>query len=80
MEWRGEPAGFPERPVPRGPEAAKELGKRTLTRLYNDMPLWLANAHAELDSAVAAAYGWSADIAEDDALADLLERNLKEGI
>lgn len=78
VEWLEEPVpGYPRRPVPRNPEAAKLLEKRTLTRLYNEMPRWLADAHAELDAAVAAAYGWSADIAEQDALADLLERNLK---
>jgi hypothetical protein len=35
----------------------------------------LANAHAELDAAVAAAYDWPADISEDDALAKLFELN-----
>lgn len=37
---------------------------------------WLADAHRDLDAAVAAAYGWPADISEDDALAKLLELNL----
>jgi len=32
--------------------------KRTLTKLYNERPTWLANAHRELDEAVFAAYGW----------------------
>jgi hypothetical protein len=36
---------------------------------------WLANAHADLDAAVAGAYGWPADISEDDALAKLFELN-----
>jgi len=35
-----------------------ELGKRTLTNLYNARPTWLAHAHAALDTAVLAAYGW----------------------
>ena len=35
-----------------------ELKKRTLTNLYNQRPVWLADAHAALDAAVAAAYGW----------------------
>jgi hypothetical protein len=48
-----------------------------LTNLYNARPHWLANAHRELDAAVAAAYGWPADISEEDALAKLLELNLK---
>ena len=35
------------------------LQQRTLTKLYNQRPAWLAMAHARLDAAVAAAYGWS---------------------
>ena len=37
---------------------AAELKKRTLTHLYNARPAWLAQAHAALDRAVWAAYGW----------------------
>ena len=59
-----------------GKAAAREIKKRTLTNLYNQRPQWLANAHANLDSAVAAAYGWPADISEKDALGELLEMNL----
>lgn len=44
--------------------------------LYNARPQWLADAHRDLDAAVAAAYGWPADISEDEALAKLLELNL----
>lgn len=36
-----------------------ELAKRTLTKLYNEMPAWLKTAHEQLDQAVAAAYGWT---------------------
>lgn len=68
-------AGFPDRLLPRDPESAKALAKRTLTNLYNERPAWLANAHAELDAAVAAAYGWPADITEDEALERLLMLN-----
>ncbi len=68
--------GFPDRVLPRDAEAAKVLAKRTLTNLYNARPAWLANAHAALDAAVAAAYGWPADISEEDALAALLALNL----
>ena len=50
--------------------------KRTLTNLYNERPAWLANAHRALDEAVAAAYGFSADLSDDDLLARLLELNL----
>ena len=77
VEWVNEPVpGYPKRPVPRDETAAKELKKRTLTNLYNARPQWLADAHADLDAAVAAAYGWPADISEDDALRELLGINL----
>ena len=77
VEWVDEPApGYPTRPVPRDEAAAGELKRRTLTNLYNQRPQWLANAHADLDSAVAAAYGWGADISEEEALGKLLEMNL----
>ena len=73
VEWVDEPVpSYPKRPVPRDETAAKELKKRTLTNLYNARPQWLADAHANLDAAVAAAYGWPADISEDDALRELL--------
>ena len=59
VEWVEEPAaGYPKRAVARDDEAATELKRRTLTRLYNARPKWLVDAHAELDAAVAAAYGW----------------------
>lgn len=67
--------GFPDRIVPVNPKAAAILKKRTLTNLYNERPVWLDNAHRELDAAAAAAYGWPADIGEEDALARLLELN-----
>ena len=61
--------------MPRDKKAATVLEKRTLTNLYNARPQWLADAHAQLDSAVAAAYGWPGDIADDAALRELLVRN-----
>jgi type II restriction/modification system DNA methylase subunit YeeA len=67
--------GFPDRLIPINEKAAVILKKRTLTNLYNERPTWLANAHADLDAAVAGAYGWPADIAEEDALAKLFELN-----
>jgi type II restriction/modification system DNA methylase subunit YeeA len=67
--------GFPDRIVPRNFGAIDELKKRTLTNLYNERPTWLANVHHDLNAAVAAAYGWPADIAEDEALAGLLALN-----
>ena len=78
-EWADEPApGYPRRPAPRNEDAAQQLRKRTLTNLYNARPQWLADAHAALDAAVAAAYGWPADISDDEALRELLERNLTD--
>ncbi len=79
VEWIDEPVpGYPKRPVPHDDAAANELKKRTLTNLYNARPQWLADAHASLDTAVAAAYGWDADISEDDALRELLALNLTD--
>ena len=68
-------SGYPKRPVPRDEAAAKKLKKRTLTNLYNQRPQWLVNAHKDLDDAVAAAYGWPADISDDDVLRNLLTLN-----
>jgi hypothetical protein len=67
---------YPDRILPKTEAAAAELKKRTLTNLSNQRPQWLADAHRDLDAAVAAAYGWPADISEEDALAKLLELNL----
>ena len=63
--------------------------KATLTSLYNEVvrlkeapdaahPVAaLVTAHARLDSAVAAAYGWEWPLAEDEVLARLLALNLE---
>jgi hypothetical protein len=67
--------GFPDRIVPISRNAETILKKRTLTNLYNERPAWLDNAHCELNAAVAAAYGWPADIGEEDALGRLLALN-----
>ena len=76
VAWVNEPVpGYPQRPLPRDEDVAKALRKRTLTNLYNARPQWLVDAHAALDAAVAAAYGWSADITDDDVLRELLELN-----
>ena len=80
VEWVDEPVpAYPKRPVARDEAAAKELKARTLTNLYNARPQWLADAHATLDAAVAAAYGWDEGISEDDALGSLLRSNLEAG-
>jgi len=39
---------------------------RTLTALYNEQPTWLKHQHAALDVAVTSAYGWSAEISEEE--------------
>ena len=54
-----------------------ELKKRTLTNLYNQRPTWLANAHAALDAAVAAAYAWPANLPTPETLERLLALNLE---
>ncbi len=69
--------GYPDRILPKNAEAAAKLKARTLTNLYNERPSWLQNAHAELDRAVASAYGWPEDISTEDALARLLALNLE---
>lgn len=66
---------FPDRVVPINDTAAAKLKSRTLTNLYNERPAWLDNLHRELDEAVADAYGWPADLPDDDVLARLLEIN-----
>ena len=69
------PVRYPDRILPRDEQAAKALRKRTLTNLYNERPAWLANAHARLDVAVAAAYGWPADLSEEEMLERLFKLN-----
>lgn len=69
--------GYPDRVLPSGVAAKVELAKRTLTNLYNARPAWLANAHAELDTAVADAYGLPADLCDDEILKRLLALNLE---
>ena len=77
VEWIDEPVpAYPKRPVPTATADLEQLKRRTLTNLYNQRPQWLANAHATLDTAVATAYGWNADISDEDALRELLELNL----
>ena len=69
--------GYPCRVLPKDAVSAEILSQRTLTNLYSRSPDWLLNAHLDLDRVVAEAYGWRADISDDDALAALLELNLK---
>ena len=71
--------GFPDRLIPRNAKAAAILKSRTLTNLYNTRATpegaWLDNLHRALDEAVAAAYGWPADLSEDETLTRLLQLN-----
>ncbi len=61
------------------PEGATEaeLKKRTLTKLYNERPTWLDNAHAALDQSVFAAYGWPEETEDEEILKRLLDLNLE---
>ena len=68
-------SGYPKRPISCDEDAARALKKRTLTNLYNARPQWLVDAHATLDATVATAYGWSADISDDEVLRELLVLN-----
>ena len=47
-------------------------GVLLLRRTYT-IPAWLANAHAHLDAAVAAAYGWPHNLSDDAVLERLFE-------
>jgi type II restriction/modification system DNA methylase subunit YeeA len=71
--------GYPDRIVPRDAKAAAILKTRTLTNLYNTRGTpegtWLDTLHRELDEAVAAAYGWPADLPDHEVLACLLALN-----
>lgn len=68
---------YPDRIVARA-GFEKQLAERTLTKLYNQRPAWLAAAHAALNQAVAAAYGWPEDpatLSDDEVLRRLLALN-----
>jgi hypothetical protein len=64
--------------VARDTECASRLKDRTLTKLYNARPAWLAACHAKLDAAVAAAYGWNPNLPDEQVLANLLNLNLSQ--
>lgn len=66
---------YPDRIVPKDDDAAKKLKDRTLTKLYNERPAWLDHLHSTLDEAVAAAYGWSADLSDEEILGRLFTLN-----
>ena len=62
--------------VPKDADCAAKLKDRTLTKLYNERPAWLDLAHKKLDAAVAAAYGFPADLTDEQILEKLLALNL----
>jgi hypothetical protein len=62
---------------PRDADCAAKLKERTLTKLYNERPAWLDLAHKKLDEAVAAAYGFPADLTDEQILEKLLALNLE---
>ncbi len=62
---------------PKDADCAAKLKKHTLTNLYNERPAWLDLAHRKLDAAVAAAYGWPADLSDEQILERLLALNLE---
>jgi hypothetical protein len=64
-------------PLPAGEVPGVREKDRTLTNLYNRRPDWLSEAHRRLDAAVFAAYGWPADLSDDEILARLLALNLE---
>jgi len=72
--------GYPDRILPVSDEAAKVLKTRTLTNLYNQRPEWLDVAHRRLDAAVAAAYGWPADLTDDQVLEHLFALNQERAV
>jgi type II restriction/modification system DNA methylase subunit YeeA len=53
------------------------LRQRTLTNLYNQRPTWLDQAHARLDQAVHAAYGWPYPLGDEEILERLVALNLR---
>ncbi|WP_287364466.1 hypothetical protein [Thauera sp.] len=77
-----QPLSAPDRIIPK-PGHEAELKKRTLTNLYNQRPAWLDTAHKALDSAVAAAYGWTdytPEMPDDEILRRLLSLNLQRSV
>lgn len=63
--------------VAKDADCNSKLKKRTLTNLYNERPTWLDLAHKKLDEVVAAAYGWPADLSDEQILERLLKLNLE---
>ena len=76
VAWTDGPGpNYSERSIPQDQTASAQLRRRILTNLYNTRPQWLVDAPV-LDAAVAAAYGWPANIAAEEAMRELLKINL----
>ena len=58
-------------------ECTAKLKTRTFTNLYNERPAWLDLAHKKLDAPVAAAYGFPADLSDEQILEPLRALNLE---
>ncbi len=52
-----------------------DLKRRTMTKLYNERPAWLAQAHERIDRAVYGAYGWGYPMPADELLGELAALN-----
>ena len=78
--YQGKETSAYPRLEPRDADCAAKLEKRTLTNLYNERPAWLDLAHKKLDAAVAAAYGWPADLSDKQILEKLLALNLERAV
>ncbi len=66
--------------APEEKPGVKKSERRTLTKLYNQRPMWLVNAHRKLDEAVFAAYGWqepSDALSDSEIVTRLLRLNLE---
>ena len=48
-------------------------------QIHDPDPTWLANAHARLDLAVSATYGWPEGTSDEDILKNLLALNQERG-
>lgn len=68
-----DPALPPVRSILPGHEA--EMAKRTLTDLYNTNPAWLKDDHEALNKAVAAAYGWTWPLSDEEIIKKLFALN-----
>lgn len=71
-----EAAGLPPRPHAK-PGFETEVASRTLAALYNQSPPWLTHLQANLDRAVAEAYGWQWPLTDDEILRRLFALNVE---